>query len=136
MQEKFETFYKTQHANNRTDAYFGSSFQIFYDEYDKVEFIELSGYKSLDYIIVYNNINIFETKADTIISKISKQTSYDKHDHEIPYGYIFPELELGFWRPLIPDDMTQNSIEYNDSLYFQTVGIGVIGYYSNQKIVE
>ena len=110
------------------------TFRIFYDEANKVEYIELAGYKSEDFMAIYNGINIFETKADAIIEEISKKVPYDKTCPEISYTYIFPDLELSFWMAIIPSkDDDKDSDDYNDSLYFQTVGIGIRGYYSNRK---
>lgn len=134
MQEKYKSFKKTPDDPNLTDAFFNSTFQIFYDKNDNVEYIELSGYKSFEFVVVFNEIKIFETKADDLIEKISQKASYDKTNDKIPYSYIFPTLELSLWRPNIPDVVdNKNSNEYHDSLYFQTVGIGIKGYYTEEE---
>ena len=53
------------------------------------------------------------------------KTDYDRKDSEVPFSFVFSELELSFWRPTIPEDEFDE-----DGRFFETVGIGVKGYYT------
>ncbi len=101
-------------------------FSVDYDENNCVEYISISKPNSKMYKVLYNNYNIFEIAAEELIEKIENESvfRFDRNDPEIEYSYIFNDLELSFWRPTIPERK-----EDNDGRYFETVGIGVKGYY-------
>ncbi len=104
-------------------------FCICYDQNDRVEYIEYSTPTDNKTKVLFHGIDIFGTPADDLINQITTQLGYeyDKDEREIPYCYIFPDLELSFWRPVLPDDK-----EDEDGKYFMTVGIGVKGYYTDK----
>ena len=106
------------------DAYHGNAFQLFFDESDRVEYIELS--KSPDLGVNYKGTDVFALAADDLVALISRDAPFDSNDRELGYSYTFPLLEMSVWRPTIPepDDV---SPEWTT---FATVGIGRKGYFS------
>ncbi len=122
----FQEFRKSFGINNPIDAYLQSSFQVFFDDSGRVEYIELSRAKQLD--AFYKGVNVFNTKADDLVSFIQKNADYDATSRELGYSYAFPTLELSVWRPTMPE-----SHEDEEGRYFSTIGIGTRGYFS-QKI--
>jgi hypothetical protein len=104
-------------------------FSVSYDQNDRVEYIEYSTPADDKTKVLLNGIDIFGTPADDLIYQITTQTGYehDNDERELPYVYIFPDLELSFWRPVVPDDKDDE-----DGKYFMTVGIGTKGYYTDK----
>lgn len=121
------TFRKSSDDTSLTDAYDESRFQVFFDEKDTVEYIELSlgGTNS----VIYKGISVFEKEADDLIEVISLDAPYDENDPELGYSYVFPMLELSVWRPVIPESQNDEG-----GRYFSTIGIGRKGYYTNSAI--
>ena len=116
-------FRKSSGSVHTTDAFHSSAFQVFYSGVvPVVEFIELSRGSEIE--AVFNGIELFTTPADELVSKISLRTAFDPSDPELGYSYVFPELQLAFWRPHVPDD------DELDGHFFSTVGIGVPGYFT------
>jgi hypothetical protein len=95
------TFRKGSDDRALTDAYDEAKFQVFLDEKDTVEYIELSAVSTTP--TIYKGIPVFETQADELIEIISCDAAYDEKDPELGYSYVFPLLELSVWRPLIPE---------------------------------
>ncbi len=116
------SFKKCPAAPNLTEAYHKGGFQVFFDEHDRVEYIELS---SLDdsFTAVYKGKEVFQTKAEDLVDFISQDAPFDPEDPEIGYSYVFPQLELSVWRPCLPEDDPEGE-------YFSTIGVGRRGYYS------
>ncbi len=104
-------------------------FSISYDQNNRVQYIEYSTPTGNKSKVLLNGIDIFGTPADDLIVQISTQlgSEYDKEEMEMPYCYIFPDLELSFWRSAVPE-----SKEDEEGKYFMTVGIGVKGYYTDK----
>lgn len=119
--EVFQTIGKPTRNLQQKDAYQTNDvfFSLYYDQNDKLEYIEYSGLGNAK--ILFNGIDIFKTPATDLIDQIVKQTGYqfDPNEKEIPYCYVFPELELSFWRPVVPENEHDE-----DGKYFMTVGIG------------
>jgi hypothetical protein len=116
-------------ANGKNNYQFNDIFfSVFYDKGENVNYIEYSEYDDKAKILVYG-IDVFKTPASDLIDQIVKQTGhqFDPDEKEIPYCYIFPELELSFWRPVFPEDEHDE-----DGKYFITVGIGTKGYYTDK----
>lgn len=103
----------------------GYFFSLHYSTSDALEFIEFS--KMVNARVELYGISVFETQADSLIKLITDKsgTKFDSEEPEIPYCYIFPQLELAFWRPVIPADS-----EDDEGQFFSTVGIGIKGYYT------
>jgi hypothetical protein len=118
-----QSFKKTESSTALTDAYLDSCFQVFFDNEERVEYVELSHCKS--FITLYNGINVFATKAEDLIEFISKTAPYDANRRELGYSYVFPALELSVWRSTMPEDG-----EDEEGRFFMTIGVGKSGYYS------
>lgn len=114
------SFYKTPESRYPTDAWFGSGFQVFYEgEQPMVTFIELS--EGYDCGAVLFGLPVFSTTTQILIREVGRRAKLDETDPEFGYSYIFPSLELVFWRPDNDD---------SEAPYFSTVGIGVSGYFT------
>lgn len=120
------SYKKTRDACTLTDVYHEGCFQVFFDEHERVEYIELSSPDDL-FIAVYKGKGVFQTKADDLVDLISEDAPFDPEAPEIGYAYVFPQLELSVWRPVLPHD--ENDLE---GQYFSTIGIGKRGYYSSR----
>ncbi len=121
----FHSFKKRD--NDLVDAFFNNTFQIFYDASGQyVDYIELSS--NPEVAAIYKGKNVFTLYADELISLITHETSFDPDNPELGYSFIFPELELACWRPIIPESSNDE-----EGKYFSTVGIGSKGYFSSPK---
>ena len=109
------------------DHWYESCFQVHYDAAsDKVEFIELAA--SDEFSLLYNGIDVHRTPADELVALISRETPYDPNDWELGYTYAFPKIELSLWRSIMPE-----SGDDPDGRYFEAVGLGAPGYFSNAR---
>lgn len=106
------------------DFYFSETIQIHYDENLQVEFIDLVYDLSNEFEVVFNGMDVFKTPANDLVNEIAKITPYDGTS-ELPYEYIFKEIDLELWREILPEE------DDEDGLYFDTVGIGVKGYFND-----
>lgn len=108
----------------KTDYYFNNSLQISYDENDNVEFIEIASKESNLEISIYG-FRLNEVSAEEIISFLAKEKKlkYDENGEEFPYTYNFVDIDLTFWRQVLPENEKDE-----DGKYFDTVGIGKTGY--------
>ena len=115
-----DSFFKTPASVYPTDAWFGSGLQVFYGGPQRtVDFIELSNDSSIHATLF--GLAVFTTPVPVLISEIARRAALDETDPELGYSYIFPGLELAFWRSDDDDEATPR---------FATVGIGVPGYLS------
>ncbi|TFW35378.1 hypothetical protein [Massilia horti] len=114
------SFYKTPDSRYPTDAWFENGFQVFYEgDQPTVAFIELSNGHNFEAVLF--GLPVFATAAPVLIREVEHRAKLDETDPELGYTYIFPSLELAFWR-------TDN--DDKEVPYFSTVGIGVSGYFS------
>ena len=127
------SFKKGPSSTSPTDAFLENAFQVFYDEDDCVEFIELS--RGGSFTVLYQGTNVFETTAEELLGVVARDTDYDKDRPEQGYSFIFPEVELSLWRQNLledeEDDMDGEEYE-KPGTYFDTVGVGASGYYSQE----
>ena len=117
--------------------YYYNDLLISYDPADRINYLEVAGYNSKTTTTELFGIKVFQTYADEIIKNIEESGfSYFKEDREIPYSFVFIDLQLSFWRSTIPEDATikKELDEDGNGLYFRTVGIGANGYYSQQLL--
>jgi hypothetical protein len=123
MQEPASPFRKSMTSQWETDAFHESSFQVFYggDE-PTVEYIELSRGSTVR--AFYRNLDVFSTPADEVVARISRDSTFDQGDPEVPYTYVFRGLQLSLWRPVLPQSETDI-----EGRYFSTIGIGREGYF-------
>ena len=73
-------------------------------------------------------IDLLNTDAMKVVSRLEALAAYDRTDSELGYSFIFPELELALWRPVLPE-----SPKDKEGHYFDSVGIGVKGYFSGRR---
>jgi hypothetical protein len=131
-----------------TDAYLESTFQVFFDAADRVEFIELSSGGPC--VAIYREVRVLELSADEAIALIAQQAP-PVDEHGDATSVVFPALELSLWRPFAPyddgdeifdPDEDWSSAGYEriepapddsprDGTTFATVGIGRRGYFSS-----
>jgi len=123
MPGPFHSFKKTAFSKQYTDGFHENSFQVFYDDNSKVEFIELSSCRG--FRAFFGDLNVFETPADKVVFRIEKDAPYKPNDPEIGFSYIFPALELSLWRSSVPESKSDE-----EGRFFLTIGIGAQGYYS------
>ena len=121
-------FQKSFTSATLTDAYLKSCFQIFFDDEDKVEYIELS--RRGAFRALYKGVSVFETKADELVAVVLQNAAVDRADREYGNSYIFPNLELSLWRAVMPE--LQDDPADLEGVYFDTIGVGKPGYYSAQ----
>jgi hypothetical protein len=119
-------FRKGADSSSLSEAYHESCFQVFYDEDDRVEYIEVSS-GGAAFVTVYGGKDVFETRASDLVDLVSKEAPFDSEHPELGYSYIFPRLELSLWRPAMPEDEQDP-----EGQYFSTIGIGKRGYYSER----
>ena len=98
------------------DAWHENAFQVFYDENDEAEFIELSR-GAVDALLFERSV--FETEPDTMLAFVAEHDEPDMNDPELGNTYVFLDLDLALWRADRKGD-------------FDTIGVGKPGYYQHQ----
>ena len=116
-------FMKDQSDTVPTDAFHASSFQVFYDASERVEYIELSKSEEVEPIVFGEKI--LQLRADDAVELVERHAAFDESHPELGYSYVFPALELALWRPVIPE-----SEDDEEGRTFSTAGVGVSGYFS------
>lgn len=122
MGEEPYRFKKLFWSSNLTEAYHKGAFQVFFDEADKVEFIELSS-PGASFAVEYKGVNVFQTRADDLIAFISRDVGCDPQQPEPGYTFVFSQIGLSLWRELVPENDSDP-----EGQYFNTVGIGTQHY--------
>lgn len=116
------------------DGFLENEIQITFDDNNKADFIEFSGRGAKYTDVFLKEIEVFKTPASILIKEITRLTlaEFDKEENEIPYTYVFPEIDLSVWRQVVPelDETIEEIPESDDGKYFWTIGIGVKGYYT------
>ncbi len=135
-------------AGENCDYFYESELCVSYNHQNEVEYIEFNGPFTELVEVEILGLNFFDLKAEEFIQKMAaeKQQHFFEKDAEIPYSYIFPELELSVWREFTPEDVDfaieeakemetylEEKKELEEDLetsqYFFTIGIGHKGYY-------
>ncbi len=111
-----------------TDRYF-ADLQVAYDREDRVEYIELNGPGDVD--AVFRGRSLLFLPADEVLDWMKRFAEYDPDDPEVGYSYVYPDLDLSLWRPVLPDNP-----EDDDGRYFQSVGIARAGYFARSGASE
>ncbi len=103
-------------------------FSVHYDDNWEVEYIEISNPKSKEIQVVLEGMSIFDMETIALVENVKKENilELDSADTEIPYSFIFPEIELSFWRHVLPENENDE-----EGKFFETVGIGVKGYHTS-----
>lgn len=110
-------------VRGKKEFYFSNSVQISYSSEGSVEFIEFAS----DISVTWNGLDVFSTPVDELVELVSKFSSPAAKDFEPGYTFTFPESEVGFWRPTQPDEY-----DPEEGKYFESVGLGRKGYYSDR----
>lgn len=101
------------------DAFHESSLQLSYDRDERVEFIEFArGVR-----VLLDGYDLFGSEAESVIEYVKKKHQLEE-DSEPGYSFCFPEIELGFWRQVLPEAGS------DAGRYFDSAGFGRAGYYS------
>lgn len=87
-------------AAHDVDAYHENSFQIFFDEDERVSEIEVSRRPSMS-VPTYRGIDILAAPAQDALEVVSADAPFDPHDPELGWSYYFPALGLWLWRESI-----------------------------------
>ena len=117
------SFLKGPFSTHETDAWYENAFQVFYGgETVTAEFVEIASHVGIR--VTFRGLSIFDTPVDEVVAHVSGFAPLDATHPELGYTYTFPELELSLWRPVISDDA--------DGRFFQSIGIGVKGYYTQK----
>lgn len=122
MTERPRTFRKA--ATQEVDAYHNNAFQVFFDEQDAVEYIELSRDEP-SFATLYKGQNVFALPDEELVALIAQEADFDPINWELGYSYVFPDLELAVWRPVLPEN-----VDNPDDRFFSTIGVGRLGYFS------
>jgi hypothetical protein len=118
-----ESFRKGLDPGLEIDSWHESGFQVFYAESAPVvEYIELS--RDSSFVATYNGVDVFELPADDVVAHVCRAAPFDLDNSEHGYSFIFPKLQMSLWRPTMPE-----SPEDEEGRVFETIGIGVAGYY-------
>ncbi|MBO2944900.1 hypothetical protein JJQ72_13055 [Paenibacillus sp. F411] len=112
-------------------------YNIEYDDYEKVSFIEVAnGAKDFYQCLIPDlNLEVFETKASDIVEMLTKNNVYDEDEESLAgLSYRFSDLGIAFWRPynLKEEDtleqwfkeMTpENQHEEMKNFYFESISV-------------
>jgi len=111
------------------DTWHASAFQVFYDDDEKVEFIELS---RGEFQAVLYGVDVFRSKAAALVQHLDKKHHYDRSQTEDGHSFVFPDPELALWRQAVPEPGEPE--EGDNGGRFDTLGIGIRGYYSAESL--
>ena len=112
------SFQKASGSVQPTDTWHNSAFQVSYSPDETVEYIELS--RANDFSVACSGMAVFDTPVALLIKRLEQLAAVDTSDPEYGYSFMFPSLELSFWRPVKEDP---------ELSFFSTIGIGRRGYY-------
>lgn len=110
-------------ARHPTDVWFNDCLRIFYGgEQPTTEYIEVSAGPGVEVRCL--GYSVFSTPAQELVKLLEGHAALDPSDSELGHSYVFPALELSFWRPTLKEP---------ECKYFSTIGIGIRGYYSDHR---
>jgi hypothetical protein len=99
---------------------------IDFDSSGKVIFIELA--ESDNYKATLNGKCLHDLPASDAVAHVTAIAPYNENDPELGYTYVFPDLQLSLWRPVIPDD--EQDADDPNGRRFESVGVGGDGYFA------
>ncbi|MGV2873825.1 hypothetical protein [Colwellia sp. E150_009] len=102
---------------------FYKGFCIHLNAKGKAEFIAASFDKN--YAVTFLGMDLLREKALVLIENISKTYEYDDNDFELGYSYIYQDIQLGFYRPTMPENE-----EDTEGKYFQVASVAEQGYWN------
>jgi hypothetical protein len=135
---------KTDTTGNDPDYYFENCLQVHYDKDNKVEFIEFCTGGPIE--IEVFGANPFQLLANDLVNLLKEKNGPVFNKREAPFSYAFKTLSIGIFRESSEEDILESIEEckkegtYKENedwlledlekfKYFQTLGIGVKGYY-------
>lgn len=98
---------------------------IDFDAAGTVAFIEIA--ESENFRAVLNDECLHELDANAAVAHVEKAAPFDPDAPEPGYTYVFPQLQLSLWRPVVPD-ATQDPDDPTGRC-FEAVGVGPKGYF-------
>lgn len=130
--------------------YFDNEMVIDYNANGRFEFIEfLGGIDGNLQPVIYGKY-VFQTKADELYDVLSKKNNGNIVDNENGYAYRFLNISVGIYRSSIPENVQEmimeaekdgvpmkiEDIQYERKKadYWNTLGIGAEGYYSDSLV--
>ncbi len=139
-----EVLGKTDATGTETDYYYNNALQISYNKSATVEFIEFCVNEEVEIEIF--GINPFKVLADDLIALLKEKNGPVFNKREAPFSYAFKSISVGVFRESSENEILESideckkdgSYETNKEWlledlekfkYFQTIGIGVKGYY-------
>jgi hypothetical protein len=105
------------------DGFFDASVQVSYDAAGRVEFIEFG--RDQGHSVCLDDFDLFSAHAVSVIEFL-KQQFLKIEESEAGHSYCLPGVEIGLWRPVQPNE---NS---DEGSYFESVGFDTAGYYGKK----
>ena len=93
----------------------------------EVEFIEIA--ESDNYKAILNSKCLLDLDAEAAIAHVQAIAPFDENAPEFGYTYVFPELQISLWRPVIPDE--EQDPDDPTGRRFESVGVGGDGYFDD-----
>jgi hypothetical protein len=101
------------------DAWHDFGLQVFYDDEDRVEYIEVSRDPDLRPLLFGEPVLSLPICA--AVDVVSRHAPHDAEDPRLPECWTFPALDLSLWKPPDGED---------DDGCFATIGAGRRGYFA------
>lgn len=151
-QSDVETAIGKGQITGKRHYYFDNEMAIDYNENGTVAFIEfLGGIDGNIQPVIYGK-RVFETKADDLYDVLSEKNNGEIVDDENGYAYSFLNISVGIYRSSIPENVQKmimeaekdgvpmkiEDIQYEmrKAEYWNTIGSGTEGYYSDSVITK
>ena len=103
----------------RVDTYYENALQVFFDEAETVEYIEVSRSSEIEAQLL--GFEVFGVPAEALINLLETHTQM--HSFDGGYTYCSEELSFGLWRPVLPEPGD------DEGIFFATAGVGINGYF-------
>lgn len=72
-----------------------------------------------------DGVHVLRSEVDLVIEALRvRGWDYDRHDPEPGYSFVYPQLDIALWRPVISHDSTE------EGRFFSTFAIGREGYFA------
>jgi hypothetical protein len=113
------SFRKTPDSRTLSDGYRKHTLQVYYDDDDRVEYVDLSSPGDGSIGAMYKGLDLFAIGAEDVVALISQAAPLDASQPEPGCLYTFPELEMALWRPYAPGDESDP-----EGHFFSVVGVG------------
>ena len=126
--------------------YFGAELAFDCNSDGKIEYIEFLGGREGKIQPIIYGCPAFSVKADELLAVLTRENSGSVVDNEGGYSYTFPNIEVGIYREMLPQEvayMRQQAEEegkeideqeydrqMSRAMYWSTLGVGKRGYYN------